>query len=304
MGKAMLMIIAGLGFTFSTRLVNHQKQISEQNEIVVEQYEELAAKNLATSGMNLALSKIKRDYTWREGYSETSVSSGSFDVQVNDMDSLVRITSTGHSSGASNKVQVDVRLTTEAGRYAIYSTATVDNVIPLDEHRNVDSTLLIQDADAMPLLNLVPLIQLSVSQYQFFGDPSAIIKPYDGYPNWSFYKVGNVPNVTYIKGTLKVQGGSRIYGIFLVEKDIILYGSARVEGVLYLLNPTAKVYYDLTALGGGTPEESSVVGGVLANANVSGTGSHISVQYKPEYMELFGSIGQSKRVMQILTWKD
>ena len=77
-----------------------------------------------------------------------------------------------------------------------------------------------------------------------------------------------------------------------------------MEGVLYLLNPDAKVYYDLTALGGGTPEESSVVGGVLANAKVSGTGSHISVQYHPEYMELFGSIGESKHLVKILSWKD
>jgi len=40
--------------------------------------------------------------------------------------------------------------------------------------------------------------------------------------------------------------------------------------------------------GGGSPTESSVTGGIVANGEVNGTGNHITVRYNSEYMGKFG----------------
>ncbi|MBN2012376.1 hypothetical protein JW960_23810 [candidate division KSB1 bacterium] len=306
MGKAILLILAGISFTITSGLMTQQNRMSMQHEQMVEEYGQIGALNMATSGMNLALSKISRNFNWRDGYDETSSNEGSFEVSINDMDSLVRLTSVGHVASYTNQVSVDLKLTSEVGLQAIYATGDVDKVTPLDENRNVDSTLMVTNASEMPYIDILGLATKADSQGHYFGDPNDLVKPPDGYPNGSFYadSAAGIPNITYIKGDMKVSGGTHIYGIFIVEKDIVINGSARVEGVLYMLNPTSEVIYEMDFTGGGSPSESSVVGGILANGDISGTGNHVSIQYNPEYLELFGDVGGSKKIMKILSWND
>ena len=102
-------------------------------------------------------------------------------------------------------------------------------------------------------------------------------------------------------GDLKVRGGRTVYGTFIVEGDIVLEGSARVEGVLYLKNPGYTIQY-----GSGNPGESSVTGGIIANGDIDGTGNRIDVTYNPAYMSNFAVTtnvsGQGS--VEVISWKE
>jgi hypothetical protein len=148
----------------------------------------------------------------------------------------------------------------------------------------------------MPVIDDSTLIAMATAQSQVVvGD----FEPPHGYPFFSFYYSGTVPSVTYVQGDLKVQGGRTVYGIYLVEGDIILAGSSRVHGVLYLMNPNNVVIY-----GGGSPTESSVTGGIVANGDVDGTGNHISVHYNSEYMGVFGNFEDTSKSKEIFLWRE
>ncbi|MDZ7290179.1 MAG: hypothetical protein ONB42_09630, partial [candidate division KSB1 bacterium] len=121
----------------------------------------------------------------------------------------------------------------------------------------------------------------------------------DNYPNGSYYYSGTTPNVTHVTGNLTVQGGRNVYGIFIIEGNAVLDGNARVEGILYLPNPTSTVIH-----GGGDPRESSVTGGILTWGTVDGTGRHISVKFWPSYMRPFVSgYAPDNPPMRVLSWQ-
>ena len=106
------------------------------------------------------------------------------------------------------------------------------------------------------------------------------------------------PNVTWVQNNLRVLGGRTVYGIFVVDGSITLVGSSRVDGVLYMRND-----FDVVGQGGGAPPGSVVTGGIVANGAVNGTGNHITVRYKSEYMGKFGEYEQ-RAVGQVYSWRE
>jgi len=84
-----------------------------------------------------------------------------------------------------------------------------------------------------------------------------------------------------------------------VDGNIILHGSSRVEGVLYLRSITGIIIH-----GGGNPTESSVTGGIVANGDIDGTGNHITVTYNSEYMGTFGEHEIRETLGQVFSWRE
>ena len=162
---------------------------------------------------------------------------------------------------------------------AIYTEGDVFNVTPKDSLGNPDNDLMVTGGD-VPEIDVDSLNAMSTAQGHDQG--AATFDPPDGYPNGSFYFSGNTPNVTHVLGNLKVNGGRTVYGIFVVEGNVELMGNSRVEGVIYLPNPTSTVMH-----GGGDPTESSITGGIVSHGDISGTGNHISVRHNLEYMTKF-----------------
>jgi len=123
--------------------------------------------------------------------------------------------------------------------------------------------------------------------------------PSHGYPNFNFYfNFPTTPNVTWVQNDLRVLGGRTVYGIFVVDGNIRLNGTARVDGVLYMRND-----FDVVGTGGGGPPGSIVTGGIVANGAVNGTGNHITVRYHSEYMGKFGEHEQPV-VGQVFSWRE
>jgi len=178
---------------------------------------------------------------------------------------------------------VEIRIQPGSGLVdkAIFTTGHVFNVSAKDSLGNNDPDLAVTEADSVPEIDEATLAAMSTAQGHDQG--AAEFNPADGYPNGSFYQPdGITPNVTHVLNDLKVQGGRTVYGIFVVEGDVILNGNSRVQGVIYLPNPTSMIIH-----GGGDPSESSITGGIVSHGDIWGTGNHISVTHGPEFMRAF-----------------
>ena len=112
----------------------------------------------------------------------------------------------------------------------------------------------------------------------------------------SFYFKDKIPSVTVVYGDLKVSGNTKICGIYVVYGNFIMNGNVQIEGVVAMPKPGTAVMH-----GGGNPKLMNITGGMVVDAGVTGTGNHVSVKYKPEYMSIFSNFQKESGVM-ITRW--
>jgi len=304
MGKALLIITLAFSTLFGTMALNLSRHSLESVRNYSSHYANLNARNAATSGVYMSLSKLYQDNNWRTGFESHTLSGANLSVTIYDMNTdpnlssmELKIVSTATYENVTRSSEVILGLPPNLADLAVFVTDTIDNVSIYDEAGNPDPSLAIENAPDMLPFDKDGLVSLAVSQgHVHNGDFS----PTNNYPNGSFYDdaANNIPNVIHVMGNFSIGGGKTAYGIYVVEKNVTLDGNARLEGVLYLPNPGSIVIH-----GGGNPSESSITGGVFANGYISGTGNHISVRYNQEYMEIFGGF-QTATNMFIVSWKD
>jgi hypothetical protein len=195
--------------------------------------------------------------------------------------SNVLLTVTATSGGTTRGIEIELSPGGLLVDMAIYTEGDVYNVNAKDSTGADDPDLLVKQADAIPEIDEATLSAMSTAQGH--DQTASTFKPADGYPNGSFYQADGVtPNVTHVMNNFSVQGGTTVYGIFVVEGDVVLNGSSRIEGVIYLPNPTSTII-----TGGGDPTESTIIGGIVSHGDISGTGNHISVTHWPDFMKEF-----------------
>ena len=209
------------------------------------------------------------------------------------------LTARAEFSGITRRTGLYLRNTVDLGAFALYSTGQVEEVTTLDDDGNPDPDLLVAEADSLPKIDYLGLTDRAINQGHVIYDPD--FRPDDNYPNGDFYYSPDVPNVTHAVGDMTVQGGRTIYGLYVVEGNVSLHGGARLIGVLYLPNVDSEVL-QITMTGGGTPTESSVLGGIVANGDIRGTGNHITIRYKEEYMWYFGEYERPSDTYWIVRW--
>lgn len=183
--------------------------------------------------------------------------------------------------GVERKIRIRLSAGTGLVDKAIYTTGHVFNVSGKDSTGADDPDRVVTQASSVPEIDEATLAAMSTAQ----GHDQAVAEfdPADGYPNGSFYQPDGVtPNVTHVLNDLSVGGGRTIYGIFMVQGNVTLHGSSRINGVIYLPNPTSTII-----TGGGDPSESTITGGLVSHGDIWGTGNHISVQHGPEFMRVF-----------------
>lgn len=307
MGKALLILVIGFSTLFATTTLNISRHTLESVTTYSNHYENAAARNAATSGVYMSLSKLYRAFinntTWTDGFTNLTLNNTDLNVDIQDdtedpnLSSFkLRIVSTGTYGNISKTIEVLVGIPPNIADLAVFATDTIANVTVTDSSGVQDSSLFIQNASDMLPFDKDGLVALANSQpgHVIAGDFS----PPDGWPNNSFYydATDSIPNVTHVLGDFNVNGGTTVYGIFVVEGNADLNGSAKLDGVLYLPNPGT-----IVVNGGGDPSESAVTGGIFANGIVDGQGNHIKIEYNREYMELFGSF-QINTTMYIISW--
>ena len=282
--------------TFATLGVVSLSLMHTDSRMSVNFVQTLRAQYLAEAGIEYGISLIFQGQ--RGPYTETvSAGGGYFSLSIaQDVDELT-LTSIGDIDRAEKGVEVKMNYRPPIGDFAIFSTDDIDNVTALDEAGNPDPSLMIANAPFLPDMDDSTLIAMATVQGHVETGNEFV--PSHGYPNFNFYFSGTTPNVTWVQGDLEVLGGRTVYGIFIVDDDIILHGSSRVEGVLYLRNNDGIIIH-----GGGNPTQSSVTGGIVANGEVDGTGNHITVHYNSEYMGRFEEHEQSATVSQVFSWRE
>jgi hypothetical protein len=304
MGKAMLILALGFSALFGTITLNMSRHSLDSVRSFSDHYVTTTARNVATSGVYMALSKLCQSDTFRSGFHNLALDSSDLNVDLYDMNNdpnlsayELKVLSTATYENVTKSAEVMVGIPPDLADLAVFVTDTIDNVSVNDELGNPDPSLAIQNAPDMPPFDKDGLASLAVSQgHVHNGD---FVAP-NNYPNGNFYydAANSIPNVTHVLGNFVINGNTWAYGIFIVEGNVTLDGTSNLEGVLYLPNPGSIVLG-----GGGNPNESNITGGVFANGNIEGEGNHISVGYKREYMEIFSGF-QTAKNMYIISWKE
>ena len=303
MGQAALIFVLGVSIVMGRMLVSSNEQIISLSQKITARYEKIIARYIAISGANIALSNLSDNPQWRTNIASTSFNGGTFAVTVTDLDSVVELSITGTYLDLIRTIEIITTARAPLEDLAIYTTGTVTNVVVLDEFSNPDPTLLVENQSSLPDIDNQELIDLATFQDQVEDDDE--FSPDDGYPNGppgSFYYSDPTANVTHVLGDLRVKKDRTVYGIFLVEGNIVLEGSARVEGVLYLKNSGQIIILS----GSGRNRKSYVTGGIVANGDIDGSGNQIEVTYNSVYMSNFSATtnvtGQGG--VEVISWKE
>lgn len=286
-----LLSIIALSVTFMTMT---------DTRMAAEKLKSTQALYLAESGAEYGLKRLNSLMTLNEGQN-VSMHGGVFSVDTSSSMGFTLLTAQSQFNGINRTVQLSLQNMMNLGSLAMFSTGTVTNITSLDEDGNPDPSLMVANADSMPPIDYLGLIDLAISQSHVEYSPT--FTPDDGYPNGSFYASAGVPNVTHVTGDLDISGGRTVYGIFIVEGDVKMHGSARLDGVIYLPNFDSEVE-QITFAGGGDPSGSTVSGGIIANGDISGSGNHITVQYNPEYMGRFGDFERPSQTFWVAKWEE
>lgn len=302
MGKTLLILLAGFALSFGILAQSKNQRLVESVDRMVGQYASYSAQNAASSGAYMALNQLYLNPAWRAGYSNLMIGDNALTVTVQE-DSLgatplahrLKISASAGNADAADLIQVAV-FDSKFQDFAIWAKDTVINITAKDSLGVVDADLIIHDAPFMPKVNHDNLVAMATIQFHVKNDN---FSPSDGYPNGSFYFLGGTPNVTLIKGDLKVKSGRTIYGIFGVKGDVILEGDAKVMGILYQYQTSSEVVHS-----GGNTNESLIKGGIVTWGSMNGTGGNIAVQHFPAYYRKFiSSFAPDNPPIRVLGWK-
>ncbi len=295
-GSVAIAFVAFMLVVFSTLGYVSYSVMTSDTQLSIRTMQTSQARYLAEAGVEYAIKTLMSGDSLSS--SETvNIEDGTFTILKNQLEDGLEITSTGNMGNASKSLQISTNYRPPISSFAIYSTDEIDDVDALDEAGDPDPTLMVEHAVSLPTIDNQALIDTATAQGHI--QTASTFEPSSGYPNYNFYYNGTEPNVTYVTGNLKVNGGRTIYGIFVVMGNITLNGSSRVEGVLYMLTP-----HEVVIHGGGNPSESSVTGGIVAAGEVDGHGNHITVHYKAEYMSLFGAYEDRTSSIMSMRWRE
>jgi hypothetical protein len=122
-GKASIFLVLGFGLIFSYFVNNINSYSTDSVVNMVDYYNETKAHNIAASGANIAANKLFFNPTWTTGMSNVSFSEGTFDVNIDIIDTFQnvrRLTSTGTYNGVTKTVEVILR-PSKFSKFAYYS---------------------------------------------------------------------------------------------------------------------------------------------------------------------------------------
>ncbi|MGH7455981.1 MAG: hypothetical protein ACRENG_31800 [bacterium] len=305
MGKTLLILLAGFAVSFGILAQNKNRRYIDSVDRMVNQVSDYSAKNASTSGAQKALNQLYLDPAWRGSYNNLAIAGGTANITVvNDSAGAapkahqVKIRST-----SSNTLTEVVVFDSEFHEFAVWAKDTVINVTTQDSVGIDDPDLLMQNAPFMPKIDKDGLFSEAWTQSHLYSeDEESHFHPDDGFPSTGgFYydstSVPKVANVIYVDGNLHIRKDRTVYGIFIVEGNVLLNENAHIKGVLYLPNASSRVYNHENA-------SSQVTGGIVTWGEVDGDGYQIIVRHQPEYLRaLISDYAPNNPPIRVLTWK-
>jgi hypothetical protein len=314
MGKTLLILLAGFAVSFGILAQNKNRLYMDSVDRMVNQVTDYSAKNASTSGVQKALNQLYLDPSWRGSYANLAIAGGKANITVvNDSaDGEPKAHQVKILSSSANALTQVVVFDSEFHEFAVWAKDTVIDVTTQDSVGVDDPDLLMQKAPFMPKIDKDGLFGAALSQDYLVSEDSdseldlfdfgnGHFHPDDGFPNNNFYNdttmTPKVPNVIYVQGDLHIRDDRTVYGIYVVEGDVLLNEDAHIKGVLYLPNASSRVYNREN-------ESSQVTGGIVTWGEVDGDGYPIVVRHKPEFLRaLVSGYADNNPPIRVLTWK-
>jgi hypothetical protein len=305
MGRTLLILLTGFAASFGVLAMSKNQRFSDSLGQMLNQVEEYSGKNASTSGVHKALNQLYLDPAWRGSYDNLMIAGGTADITVvNDsVDGAPKAHQVKILSSSANALTQVVVFDSQFHEFAVWAKDTAISVITQDSLGINDADLLMQNAPFMPKIDKDSLHTVATAQSHLYTNGvEAHFHPLDGFPyNGGFYydstAAPKVANVIHVNGHLHVRDDRTVYGIFIVEGDVLLNGNAQVRGVLYLPNPSSRVYNRQSA-------SSQVTGGIVTWGEVDGAGYPIVVRHRPEYLRaLVSDYAPNNPPIRVLTWK-
>lgn len=111
MGQQALIIVALSSLLVGVSVIGFMGAWDYSNDTTATMFEREQALNISRSGVNLAISKVRVQKSWRTGFSNLSVAGGSVSVRVIDLGpDTIRITSAGTINGHTHTSVVEAKL--------------------------------------------------------------------------------------------------------------------------------------------------------------------------------------------------
>lgn len=304
MGKTLLILLSGFAISFGVVAMSKNQRFADSLDRMIGQVEEYSGKNASTSGVHKALNQLYLNPAWRGNFNDLTIAGGTVDISV--VDDSVGGAPKAHqvkilSSSANALTQVIV-FDSEFQEFAVWAKDTVINVTTQDSSGIGDPDLLMQKAPFMPKIDYDGLFSEAMSQSHLYNnDGEGHYHPDDGFPNGSFYydstAVSQTANIIHVGGHLHIRDNRKVYGIFIVEGNVMLDVNTNLRGVIYLPNASSRIYNN-------DPAGSQVTGGIVTWGEVDGNGYQITVKHWPEYLRpLVKNYAPNNPPIRVLTWK-
>lgn len=111
MGQQALIIVALSSLLVGVSVLGFMGAWDYSNQTTASMFEREQALNITRSGVNLAVSTLRQQKTWRTGYTGLSLAGGSVSVRITDLGpDTVRITSAGTINGVTHTSVVEAKL--------------------------------------------------------------------------------------------------------------------------------------------------------------------------------------------------
>jgi hypothetical protein len=327
MGKAMLIVVLGISLVAGKSLTGLNERSLPLSQSAAKQYESLLARNIASSGANMAISRLFQNPEWRDGLGRTNFGGGEFNATVTGSDEMIEVTATGKYGKTQKTVKVKL-LSSSKWPYVIYANNEVDfsigkGTITGDVHANykvkIGDRYVLHGAssEAPPMVN-PPTVnwdffanQAKAAGQYVVGDKTftAFGSPYTGV--WYITNTAKIENNAVINGTIVAGNDCRLTGNnvssiitaqenypALVAKNSIIVekNNAEISGFVYAGNGFKVNLNNLT-----------VIGAITACAYAFGSGNNTDIIYDETYATNvagidFNSSGHTS--LQILSWQE
>lgn len=308
MGKGLLILLVGFAASYGILARGKDQRLVESVDRMVDRFGGYTANNAAASGAYMALNELYLNPNWRTGFANLAIGGNVFSVSVQDQNAdaalgpyKLRILSNGGNADAVNNAEVTV-FTRQFQEFAIWAKDSVQSVASQDSLGNPNPNLVMKQAPFMPKIDKTALVGEAAAQgHVCYEEWGSHFHPEHGFPNGSFYhdstSASPQANVIHVNGDLHIRDGRTVYGIFIVEGDVLLNENAKVRGVLYLPNPSSQIYNRENA-------SSQVQGGIVTWGDIDGKGYPIYVRHKPQFLhELVSNYASDNPRLRVLSWK-
>jgi hypothetical protein len=295
---AFLSILAG---AFLTRSVSERSVASKY-------FDSTQAFWLAEAGISRAMKDFRTNGSF-QNVTSTELEPGGYNVTLVNSG---KIRSRGFIPFGAPKVQRIIELNLPFYSAAIYAAGNIDikgdaytiegDVVYAgtgptpspDSPDNIEGTVT-HDPSISPL-NLLKFAELAkISEEQGWYDP---ITHETTYPDDSYWynETLRIPNVVYLEGDLKLNGGDNVYGFFVVGGeaicDVTIVGNVNVNGCIYTQG-------DFTVKGGGGA--LNISGAVWSGGDTNLNGS-IDIDYNADYVAGLLKLGINTNYRKI--WRE